>query len=90
MTEAECLKKGKLRESRQKCRRGNTTAKRGFIRSNKHKQNNKNMDTTKLLADAQQVVTDIQALIPTPTADPIATITVTTQSGATQVFVPQS
>lgn len=48
------------------------------------------MDTTKLLADAQAVVADIQALTPVPANDPVVSITVTLQSGATQTFVPQA
>jgi hypothetical protein len=43
-----------------------------------------------ITAEAQQLVIDLQAIVPTPVADPIATITVTFQSGATQTFVPQS
>lgn len=46
------------------------------------------MDTSKALADTQQVVADIQALVPTPSVDPIVSITVTFQSGATANFTP--
>jgi len=48
------------------------------------------MNTEKLLADAQQVIADIQALVPTPAANPITTITVNFSDGSTQVFVPQA
>lgn len=47
------------------------------------------MDTTKLLADAEQVVADVQALTVPPVVDVIATITVTWQSGAVSEFVPK-
>ena len=43
-----------------------------------------------IIVEAQKVVSDLQALPPLPPADPIVSITVTTQSGATQTFVPQS
>jgi hypothetical protein len=35
------------------------------------------------------IVAALQAIVPTPAIDPIVTLTVTTQSGATQTFVPQ-
>ncbi len=48
------------------------------------------MDTTKLLADAQQVVADIQAIPPTPpSGNPVITSVVTTinySDGTTAVF----
>ena len=48
------------------------------------------MDTTQLLADAQKVVTDIEALaIPTPPTNPVTTIVVTFTDGSTQTFIPQ-
>jgi hypothetical protein len=43
-----------------------------------------------ITAEAQQLVVDLQALPPAPAADPVVSITVTLQSGATQTFVPQS
>jgi hypothetical protein len=53
------------------------------------------IDTTSLdgvTSAFAQVVTDLQAVIAaqTTTADPVVSVTTTTQSGATETFVPQA
>lgn len=48
------------------------------------------MDTTKLLADAQQVVADIQAIVPTPSDKTVTGIAVNYSDGSTANFTPSN
>lgn len=43
----------------------------------------------KIIAELQAVIAELQIPVPTPAADPIVSITVTTESGATIEFVPK-
>ena len=43
----------------------------------------------KVISDLQAVITELQAQVPTPANDPVVSVTLTLQSGATLEFVPK-